>query len=109
MSKFLVVERPVVLTPFPKSSEAKQMVSLLVSELEHQLRLQKEGKIVGGGPFLDNRGGCYVLEVDSVEEMGEIFFSSPLNPWIEREVHPLGTVEDSLVGMKEAMSAFSKG
>jgi hypothetical protein len=35
--------------------------------------------------------------------MGEILFNSPSNFMVEREVHPLGTFEDSLEGMKEMM------
>jgi len=108
MSRFLVIVRQGVPTPPPNSPEAAQMLKLLISEFEYQLSLQKKGKIVAGGTFLDIRGGCTVLEVDSVEEMGEIFFNSPLNPWVEREVHPLGTFEDSLAGMKEVAAVSSR-
>ena len=69
--------------------------------MEYQLNLQKQGKVVAGGPFLDILGGCAIYEVDSVEELGEIFFNNPLNMWMTREIHPLGTTEDTLSGMKE--------
>jgi len=84
------------------------MEKLLLSEFEYLLKLEKEGKIIAGGSFLDIRGGCGIIEVDSVEELGEIFFNSPLNPWVDREVHPLGKVEDTLAGMKEATAASSR-
>jgi hypothetical protein len=41
--------------------------------------------------------------VESVEEMGEILFKSPMNAWTESEVHPLGMVADTLQGFKEMM------
>ena len=79
------------------------MMKLWQSDFEYKVKLQKEGKIVGGGPFLDVGALCYILEVPSVEEMGEIFFNAPLNMWIQREVHPLGTFSDTLDGMKQMM------
>jgi hypothetical protein len=33
--------------------------------------------------------------------MGEIFFGSPANFLLDREVHPLGSFQDTLEGMKE--------
>ena len=108
MSRFLVIQRATGPTPPPNSPEIAEMAKLLVSEFEYQLKLQKEGKIVAGGSFLDIRGGCGIVEVDSVEELGEIFFNSPLNPWVDRELHPLGTIEDTLAGMKEMVAAASK-
>ena len=76
------------------------MLKMIQSEIEYKVKLQKEGKIVGGGPFLDIGALCYILDVPNVEEMGEVFFGSPLNPWTQREVHPLGTFSDTLEGMK---------
>jgi muconolactone delta-isomerase len=102
MSKFLVIEKPA--TPpqmaSPDSPEGAQMMKMFESEIEYKVKLQKQGKIVGGGPFLDIGALCYILDVPNVEEMGEIFFNSPLNPWTQREVHPLGTFSDTLEGMK---------
>ena len=77
------------------------MMKLYKSEIEYKMKLQKKGKIVGGGPFLDVSAVCYILDVPTVEEMGEIFFNSPLNPWTHREVHPLGTFADTLAGFEE--------
>ena len=107
MSKFLVIEKPSMPTQMvpPDSPEGMQMLKMIQSEIEYKVKLQKEGKIVGGGPFLDIGALCYILDVPSVEEMGEIFFGSPLNPWTQREVHPLGTFSDTL----EGMMAMQKG
>ncbi len=104
MSKFLVIEKPAGVPPVSmNSTEGKEMMSMWQSDFEYKIKLQKEGKIVGGGPFLDVSALCYILEVQSVEEMGEIFFNAPMNMWIQREVHPLGTFQDTLEGVKEAM------
>jgi hypothetical protein len=108
MSKFLVVEKPNVQFPMtrPDTPESMQSMALLRSQIEYFIKLRKDGKIIAGGPFLDIFGGCFILEVASVEEMGEIFFNEPLNPWTTREVHPLGSWEDTLEGFKEMASAM---
>jgi muconolactone delta-isomerase len=103
MSKFLVIEKPETNFPLssPNSSEATRILKLVKSEIEYKVKLQEKGKIVGGGPFLDISAVCYILDVPTVEEMGEIFFNSPMNPWTHREVHPLGTFTDTLEGFKD--------
>ena len=50
---------------------------------------------------MDVLADAYILETKTLEEMGEVFFNSPTNFVMDREVHPLGTFEDSLEGMKE--------
>jgi hypothetical protein len=49
---------------------------------------------------LDILGNGYVLETKTVEEMGEIFFNSPANFSIDREVHPPASFLDTHEGMK---------
>jgi hypothetical protein len=73
---------------------------IAVAELKYKRDLERKGKIAGG-PCLDILASAYILETKTIEEMGEIFFNSPANFVVEREVHPLGTFADSLEGMKE--------
>jgi hypothetical protein len=96
--KFLVIERirgsaiPLNQTEFAK---------LAGDDLRYKLQLKKRKKIVAGGPFLDTLADGYIIETDTVEELGEILFNSPSNLAVDREVHPLGTFDDSLEGMDE--------
>ncbi len=96
--RFLVVER-VKQNYSPKQFE--EFGKMALDDLKYKTKLEKKGKIVGGGPFLDTLGVCYILETKTIEEMGDIFFESPSNFFVEREVHPLGTYQDTLKGMKE--------
>lgn len=109
MSRFLVIEKIKGNIPFPssKSNEYMEMAPLFEKDLAYKLKLEKQGKLVGG-PFLDNLAESYILEVKNAEEMGEIFFNSPVNLWTEREVHPLGTYADSMEGMKEMAASGKK-
>jgi hypothetical protein len=80
--------------------DPKDFARLASADLEYKRKLEKAGKIVGG-PCLDILADGYVLETETIEEMGEVFFGSPTNLVMDREVHPLGTFKDSLEGMKE--------
>ncbi len=80
--------------------DPKEFVKIASEDLKFKRKLEKQGKIIGG-PCLDILADAYVLETKTIEEMGEIFFNSPSNMVMDREVHPLGTYADSLEGMKE--------
>jgi hypothetical protein len=96
--RFLVVEKVRMgSAPGGSSDFAKEAEK----DLKFKMQLQKKGKIIGGGPFLDTLGDCYILETKTIEEMGEIFFNSPSNFYVDREVHPLGSFQDSYEGMRD--------
>jgi len=80
--------------------DPKEFVKLAGEDLDYKRKLEKAGKIIGG-PCLDILADGFILETKTIEEMGEIFFGSPTNLVVDREVHPLGTFKDSLEGMKE--------
>jgi len=85
-------------------SARNEFMKLAAEDLAYKVKLKKEGKIIAGGPYLDILADCYILSVETMEEAGEIFFNSPTNFVVDREIHPLGTFEDSLEGMREMMS-----
>ena len=80
--------------------DPKHFADIAAADLKYKRDLEKKGKLIGG-PCLDILADAYVLDTETLEEMGEIFFSSPSNLVMDREVHPLGTFKDSLEGMKE--------
>ena len=94
--RFIVIEKARSGIPI----DSKEFADLATADLKYKRNLEKEGKMIGG-PCLDTLAVGYVLEVETLEEMGEIFFGSPSNLVMDREVHPLGTFKDSLEGMKE--------
>ena len=61
MSKFLVIEKPAGTPPVSMdSAEGEQMMKMWRSDFEYKVNVQKEGKIIGGGPFLDIGALCYI-------------------------------------------------
>ena len=57
----------------------------------HLQQLLQSGKVRADGVFADVRGGFFVLEVDSAEELFDVF--APVLDYIRIETHPLTTVE----------------
>jgi uncharacterized protein DUF3303 len=51
----------------------------------------ESGKVVANGVFADTRGGFLVLDVDSSEEIFDLF--APATDYIRIETHPLTTAE----------------
>jgi hypothetical protein len=80
--------------------DSKAFTKTAEEYLKYMAKLEKKGKVIGR-PCLDVLANGYVLETKTIEEMGEIFFNSPANFMLDREVHPLGSFLDSLEGMKE--------
>jgi hypothetical protein len=70
-----------------------------IEYLKYMAKLEKKGKVIGG-PCIDILANGYILETKTIEEMGEIFWNSPANFMLDREVHPLGSFSDTLEGMK---------
>jgi hypothetical protein len=79
--------------------DSKESAKAGVDYLKYMAKLEKKGKTIGG-PCLDILANGYILETKTIEEMGEIFFNSPANFLLDREVHPLGSFLDTLEGMK---------
>jgi hypothetical protein len=94
--RFLVLEK--IRAAYDPTS--KEFNKIGIEYLKYMAKLQKKGKVIGG-PCLDVLANGYILETKTIEEMGEIFFESPANFLLEREVHPIGSFEDTLEGMKE--------
>ena len=57
----------------------------------HLQQIMESGKVRASGVFADARGGFFVLEVDSAEELFDLF--APVLDYIHIETHPLTTVE----------------
>jgi len=55
-------------------------------------RLMSSGKVVASGIFVDKRGGFWVLEVESAEELVELFNPTMVDNF-HITMHPLISVE----------------
>ena len=93
--RFYVIER----VRAGADMDSKDATKRGIEYLKYMAKLEKKGKVIGG-PCLDVLANGFILETKSLEEMGEIFWNSPMNFMTDREVHPLGSFSDTLEGMK---------
>lgn len=74
---------------FPDIS-AKDFFGYVVKEWEYFMRMEKRGKILGGGKLAGKRGAVAIIEADSNEELDGIVIKLPLYPFFTNiEVTPL--------------------
>ena len=81
--QFLIIGRPKEGVPYKEYAEA------CAQQAAAMLRLQLAGKILAGGAFAGDMGGCYILSVESTAELNEILKSSPMFPYATFESYAL--------------------
>jgi muconolactone delta-isomerase len=84
---FLVLDK-VKLQPVPEEQalsayNAAQRLFKMLKDLE------KDGKLKAKYALADIPGGIVMLDVESLEELYGILASMPTNPYVDREIHPL--------------------
>ncbi len=65
--------------------ETRQLVGKKIQEI------QRSGKLVSGGAFIDARGGYFVVDVDSATELFKLLV--PIHDVCHIETHPLISFE----------------
>ena len=72
-------------------TDREEVMALQQLSAKQLQELMQSGKVRASGFFADARGGFFVLEVDSAEELFEVF--APVIDRIRIETHPLITAE----------------
>src|SRR5713101_2402306 len=80
------VEPGPLFAPEPLVSFVEQQV---IPSLEMIAKWERDGKVKGGGVFAGQRMGCFVLEVASHEELGQLLASLPFWGTMKWDVKPL--------------------
>ena len=85
MQVFAKYEVQETITDHEKVMELRQVSARSLQQV------MESGKVRASGVFADSRGGFFVVEVDSAEELFDLFV--PVLDYIRIETHPLTTVE----------------
>jgi len=81
-----------------------QWMELVVKNTETLISYKQQGKILAGGPASNAKGGYFILDVDSNEELQGLVSRLPLFPFSDSEVIPLVTLEQALEPAKQALA-----
>jgi muconolactone D-isomerase len=68
---------------------------------------EREGKIVAGGVMAGRRGSCVIFDVESIEEFQRLVSQLPMYPFMDVEVIPLVSLDDTMKGLEGLRSATS--
>jgi muconolactone D-isomerase len=67
----------------------KQWIELLMKEFKIEIGYQKQGKILAQGHYAGGKGGCYIYDVESNEELHRLICTLPSMAFLDWEVKPL--------------------
>ncbi len=72
----------------PPDQLAPMVNQMVVPSLEQLAQWEQEGRIYGGG-YAAARGGAFVMDADSTEEVDQLVASLPYFPLVKVDVKPL--------------------
>jgi muconolactone delta-isomerase len=67
----------------------EQWLGRVASTWEVIKQLEANGKVITGGAFIGQRGGCVIADVESNDELAEMLNRLPLSGYLEWEVVPM--------------------
>jgi len=84
----------------------KQWIELLIKEFEIELDYQKQGKILAQGHYAGSKGGCYIYDVESNDELHRLVCGLPTISFLNWEVAPLVSPEQNLQMIKQVKDSM---
>ncbi|HEX9640128.1 MAG TPA: muconolactone Delta-isomerase family protein [Candidatus Krumholzibacteria bacterium] len=85
--------------PIPR----EQWLGRLASTWEVIKQLEQNGKVIAGGAFVGQRGGCIIADVASNEELFDMLNRLPVAGYLEWDVVPMIPAEHALDSAKWAL------
>ena len=102
--KYLVTMELIGTPPVASPQQAVQfMEQMVIPETETMMKLEAERKILAGGHMVGRRGGAFIMETASNEELNRLLMSLPLWHLCKVEVTPLGSFEDQAAQVRQQL------
>ena len=84
---------------------AKQWLEIALKSMEDVVNYQKEGKVVMHVGYAGRQAGSIIWDVDSHEELMQILCGLPFWPFMEWEIIPCLSTDQTLTSLKQAIEA----
>jgi muconolactone D-isomerase len=84
----------------------EQFLELIVKETETEISYQKQGHILAQGSFAGGKGGCYIYDVESNEDLQKLVSRLPTFSFLDWEAIPLLSHEQNLEMLKQTLSSM---
>jgi muconolactone D-isomerase len=96
---YLVIDK--VKIDFVPVDMSLAQLKMLNQTFEMYKDYKENGKLKAMYAFADNPGGITIWDVESNEDLQKVLFLLPTMPFMEREVHPITTLESVTTVVKE--------
>ncbi len=83
----------------------EEWLELVEKGLEDIMKYKKQGKVVVHGAFAGGQAGCIIWDVDSNEELHRLVSQQPWWPFMETEIIPLISTENTLESVKQFLES----
>ena len=98
MSKFLVIQKQADVTLTPE-----KLRRLLPEQLNYMKELRNSGRVETSYGFAAMKGGVFIIDVASHDELQQILNNQPMWPYLKAEAYPLNAIEAFERSVKEML------
>ena len=83
----------------------EQFLEMVAKDLQTAATHEKEGKILAQGAFAAGKGGYYIYDVESNEELHILISQMGLFPFCEWEIVPLVSNETAMESIQQSLAS----
>ncbi|MDP8247251.1 MAG: muconolactone Delta-isomerase family protein [Candidatus Tritonobacter lacicola] len=84
---------------------AEEWLELVVKGMEDIMKYKEQGKVVFHGALVGRQAGCTIWDVDSNEELQTLVSQLPMWPFMEWEITPLISTEQTIESVKQSLAS----
>jgi len=86
----------------------KEWLEIVLKGMEDVVNYEKQGKIVLHVGYVGRQAGTIIWDVDSNEELMRILSQLPFWPFLEWEIIPLISTEQTIESIKQALASVGE-
>lgn len=90
------------------SQPQEQLLELGMKKVETLMTYKQQGKILAGGAMVGRKGSYAIFDVNSIEELQRLVAQLPMFPFMEVELIPLISWEQTLESVKEMRASLAE-
>jgi len=84
----------------------EQLLELGIKNVETLMNYKQQGKVLAGGAMAGRKGSYAIFNVDSMEELQRLVTQLPMYPFMEVELIPLISWEQTLQSVKQIQASL---
>lgn len=86
----------------------KEWIEIVLRSMEDVVNYRKEGKVVLHVAYAGRQGGSIIWDLESHDELMQILSQLPFWPFLEWEIIPLISTEQTMEGLKRHLASVQE-